>query len=78
MVLCRPDDYEEFSTDPRARQIIGRESLELATAFGATEIIVAGDAATDFRGTEATDWAGLKEVPLEEAIEHQVVTDPGA
>ena len=47
VVLCRPDDYEEFATDPRSRQIIGREALELANAFGATELIVAGDASAD-------------------------------
>lgn len=76
VVLCRPDDYEEFRDDPRARQIIGRESLELANALGASELVVAGDAATDFLGTEATDWAGLKEVLQEEEIPHQVVTLP--
>ncbi len=73
VVLCRPDEYEEFMADPRARQIIGRESLELAHAFGASELVVAGDAATDFLGSEATDWESLKEVLVEEEIEHQVV-----
>jgi hypothetical protein len=77
VVLCRPDDYEEFTADPRARQIIGRESLELATAFGASELVVAGDAATDFLGTEATDWEGLKTVLVEEDIPHLVVEIPG-
>lgn len=76
VVLCRPDEYEEFIGDPRARQIIGRESLELAHAFGAPELIVAGDAATDFLGTEATDWESLKEVLVEEEIEHQLVEIP--
>ena len=78
VVLCRPDDYEEFSEDPRARQIIGRESLELAHAFQAPEIVIAGDAATDFLGTEATDWEGLKTVLEEEEIEHEVVRIPAA
>lgn len=73
VVLCRPDEYEEFLADPRARQIIGRESLELAHAFGANELVVAGDAATDFLGTEATDWASLKEVLVEEEIAHELV-----
>ena len=73
VVLCRPDEYEEFMTDPRARQIIGRESLELAHAFGAHELIVAGDAATDFLGNEATDWDSLKEVLAEEEIPHELL-----
>ena len=73
VVLCRPDEFEEFLADPRARQIIGRESLELAHAFGASELIVAGDAATDFLGTDATDWASLKEVLVEEEIAHELV-----
>lgn len=76
VVLCRPDDYEEFMADPRARQIIGRESLELAHAFGAQELVVAGDAATDFLGTDATDWRSLKEVLEEEEIGHQLVQIP--
>ncbi len=76
VVLCRPDDYEEFTTDPRARQIIGRESLELANAFTAPEILIAGDAATDFLGTEATDWEGLKQVLEEEEIAHELIVIP--
>ncbi len=76
VVLCRPDDYDEFMADPRARQIIGRESLELAHAFSAEELLVAGDAATDFLGTDATDWASLKVVLGEEEIPHQVVRLP--
>ena len=60
VVLCRPDPYEEFLEDPRARQIIGREALELARAFNAPELVVAGDAASDFLGTEATTWDGLR------------------
>jgi hypothetical protein len=78
VVLCRPDEYEDFATDPRARQIIGRESLELAHAFGAREIVIAGDAATDFLGSEATEWEGLKEVLEEEEILHQLVQLPPA
>ena len=55
-MLCRPDEYEDFENDPRARQIVGREALELARAFAAKELIVAGDAASDFLGTEANTW----------------------
>lgn len=76
VVLCRTDEYAEFKTDPRARQVIGRECLELAAAFGAPELIVAGDAATDFLGTEATSWDGLKVVLNEEEIPHQFVQIP--
>lgn len=73
VALCRPDDYDDFIDDPRARQIIGRESLELAHAFGSTELMIAGDAATDFLGTEATTWEALKDVVNEEEIEHRVL-----
>ncbi len=76
VVLCRTDEYEEFITDPRARQIIGREALELAHAFGAEEIVIAGDAATDFLGSEANDWTSLKEVLEEEEIQHEVLRLP--
>lgn len=76
VALCRPDDYEEFMNDPRARQIVGRESLELANAFMAPEILICGDAATDFLGTEATTWDELKEVLQEEEIPHQVIAIP--
>ena len=76
VVLCRPDDYEEFASDPRSRQIIGRESLELANAFMAPELIVCGDAATDFLGTDANDWASLKEVLTEEEIPHTAIQIP--
>jgi hypothetical protein len=73
VVLCRPDEYEEFLEDPRARQVIGREALELARAFDAPELIVAGDAASDFLGTEATTWEGLKDVLEEEEIPRKVI-----
>lgn len=76
VVLCRPDEFEDYLKDPRQRQIVGREALELAHAFGAAELIVAGDAATDFLGTEATSWDGLKEVLEEEEIAHQVIRIP--
>lgn len=76
VALCRPDSYEDFLADPRARQIVGRESLELANAFVAPEILICGDAATDFLGTEATTWDELKDVLREEEIEHQVITIP--
>jgi hypothetical protein len=75
-VLSRPDEYEDFEKDPRARQIIGREALELARAFGAQELIVAGDAASDFLGTEATTWEQLKDVLEEEEIEHRRIELP--
>ena len=78
VALCRPDDFEDFEADPRARQIIGRESLELAHAFQAPEMLIAGDAATDFLGTEATTWDGLKEVVAEEEIPHRVLALPPA
>ena len=76
VILQRPDDFNAFSTDARARQIIGRESLELARAFNANELIVAGDAASDFLGEDATDWATLREVLEVEEVPHQVVTIP--
>ncbi len=77
VILCRPDEFEDFEEDARARQIIGRESLELAHAFQAPELIVAGDAASDFLGTETTTWEGLKELLEEEEIPHRVITLPG-
>lgn len=77
VILQRPDDYEAFLTDARARQIIGRESLELARAFQAPEVLVAGDAASDFLGEDATDWASLKDVLEAEEVPHNVVTIPG-
>ena len=77
VVLCRPDDYEAFASDPRARQIIGRESLELAHAFGAHELVVAGDVVTDFLGTEIVKWEDVESVLDEEKIPHQVVRLPG-
>jgi hypothetical protein len=76
VVLSRPDEYEQFRSDPRARHIIGREALELARAFQAKELIVAGDAATDFLGTEATTWEDLKEIVEEEEIPHHVIEIP--
>ncbi len=77
VILERPDDFEAYQTDPRARQIIGREALELSNAFHAPELIVAGDAASDFLGEDATDWESLKEVLVEEEIEHEVIPIPG-
>ena len=76
VILCRPDDYEGYASDPRARQIIGREALELAQAFAAPELIVAGDAASDFLGTETTDWDELKDVLNEEQVPNQVIVLP--
>ena len=76
VILCRPDDYEEFMSDPRARQIVGREALELAQAFRAPEILIAGDAASDFLGSEATTWEGLKDVLEEEEVPHTLIPIP--
>ncbi|MCB9830698.1 MAG: hypothetical protein H6806_13180 [Planctomycetes bacterium] len=76
VVLCRPDDYDDFINDPRARQIIGREALELAHAFQSPELIVCGDAATDFLGTEATTWEELKDVLDEEEVPHRMIELP--
>lgn len=76
VILCRHDEYEAFTDDPRARQIIGRESLELAQAFGAPELIVCGDAASDFIGHEVTDWDSLKEILDAEEIPHTLVPIP--
>ena len=78
VILCRHDEYEAFEEDPRARQIIGRESLELAQAFSAPEIIVCGDAASDFIGHDANDWQSLKDVLHDEELPHTVVPIPGA
>ena len=78
VILCRPDEFEDFVTDPRGRQIIGREALELARAFSAPEMIIAGDAASDFLGTETTDWDELKDVLEEEEIAHEVIVIPPA
>lgn len=77
VVLSRPeDDYEAFEEDPRAKQIILREAYELGRTFGANEVVVAGDAASDFLGTEATSWQGLKDVLEEEDIPHTVLPVP--
>ena len=77
VVLSRPeDDFEAFEADPRAKQIILREAFELGRTFGTREVIVAGDAASDFLGTEATSWEGLKEVLEEEAIPHTLLPVP--
>ena len=76
VVLCRPDDYDDFINDPRARQIIGREALELAHAFQSPELIVCGDAASDFLGTEATTWEELKDVLDEEEVPHRMIELP--
>lgn len=76
VVLCRPDDYDDFVNDPRARQIIGREALELAHSFQSPELIVCGDAASDFLGTEATTWEELKDVLDEEEVPHRMIELP--
>jgi hypothetical protein len=77
VALSRPeDDYDEYAEDPRARHIIQREAFELGRSFAAKELIVAGDAATDFLGTEATTWDGLKAVLEEEEVPHRVLAVP--
>ena len=38
--------------------------------------LVAGDAASDFLGTEATHWEALKEVLEEEDVPHEVISIP--
>jgi hypothetical protein len=77
VVLSRTEeDFEDFTSDPRARQILLRESFELARAFGAREVVLAGDAPSDFLGTEATSWQGLKDVLEEEEMEHTIVPVP--
>lgn len=74
VVLQRPeDDYDAFEEDPRARHIILREAMEVGRHFGAREVIVAGDVASDFLGTEATTWDGLKEVLEDEEVPHRVM-----
>lgn len=77
VILCRLDDYDAFQEDPRARQILGRESLELAQAFNSAEIILCGDAASDFIGHDANDWASLKQVLEDEESPHTVIRIPG-
>ena len=79
VVLSRPgDDFEAFEDDPRAQAILLREGYELARHLGATELIVAGDAASDFIGTDATTWVGLKDVLEEEEIPHRLQPVPKA
>lgn len=74
VVLSRPDDeYGDFEEDPRARHIILREALELGRHSGAKEVLVAGDAASDFLGEDATTWDELREVLSAEEIPHSVV-----
>jgi hypothetical protein len=74
VALSRPEaDYEEYEEDPRAKQIVHREVLELARTFGAKEVLVVGDAATDFLGNDATTWDGLKEVLEDEEVPHRLV-----
>jgi len=75
-VLQRPDDFEQFEADPRARQVIGREALELARAFSASELLVCGDTASDFLGSEATTWDQLCEVITEEEVPHKRIQIP--
>lgn len=79
IVLSRPEDeFDDFEEDPRAKQIILREAFELGRHFGTRELIIAGDAGSDFLGTEATTWLGLKEVLEEEDIQHVLLPVPTA
>src|SRR5262245_44113881 len=77
VVLSRPDaDFEEFTEDESAKEIALREAFELGRTFRAREVLIAGDAASDFLGTEATSWEGLKDVVEEEEVEHTVLPVP--
>jgi hypothetical protein len=77
IVLSRPDDeYEDFEEDPRARSIFLREAFELARHVTAKEVLIAGDAASDFLGEDATSWDELKAVLLEEEVPHKRGTVP--
>jgi hypothetical protein len=77
VALSRPeDDFDEYAEDPRAKAIIQREAFELGRAFAAKELIIAGDAATDFLGTDATTWDGLKQVLKDEEVPHRVLAVP--
>lgn len=79
VALSRPAaDYEEFEEDNRAKQIALREAFEVARLFHAREVLLVGDAATDFLGTEATSWEGLKEVLEEEGLPHTLLPVPPA
>jgi hypothetical protein len=78
VVLSRPEDeFDDFEDDARVKQIILREAFELGRLFGTSELIIAGDAGSDFLGTEATTWVGLKEVLEEEAVPHVLLPVPG-
>lgn len=77
VVLSRPEnDFDEFDEDPRAKQIVLREAFELGRLMGAREVLVAGDAASDFLGEDATDWEGLKTILEEEDVPHKVIPVP--
>ena len=77
VVLSRPaDEYDEFDEDPRARHIVLREAFELARLAGSKEVLVAGDAASDFLGEDATTWDEVKTVLEEEDIPHKVIPVP--
>jgi hypothetical protein len=74
VVLSRPEDeFDDYEEDARAKAIIQREALELARHAGAKEVLIAGDAASDFLGEEATTWAQLLEVLEEEDVPHKVL-----
>ena len=75
VVLSRPDDeYDDFEEDLRAQHIILREAMEIGRYVGVKEVLIAGDAASDFLGEEATTWSELLEVLSEEEVPHKVVT----
>jgi hypothetical protein len=79
VALSRPDgDYDEFEEDERAKQIALREAFELGRTFHAREVLLAGDAATDFLGTDATSWDGLKTVLEDEDVPHTILPVPKA
>jgi hypothetical protein len=77
VVLSRPEsDYEEFEEDERAKEIALREAFEIGRMFRVHEVLIAGDAASDFLGTEATSWEGLKEVLIDEDVPHTILPVP--
>jgi len=77
VVLSRPDgDFEEFEEDENAKEIALREAFELGRLFRVREVLIAGDAASDFLGTEATSWEGLKDVLQDEEVPHTILPVP--
>jgi len=77
VVLSRPEaDFEEFEDDENAKEIALREAFELGRLFRAREVLIVGDAASDFLGTEVTSWEGLKDYLVDEDVPHTVLPVP--